>query len=307
MAGGKYLVTAPDNALPGSAYSLTVQVFGAISPVNVSAYLEGYNGYDTHLHQHIYLAVTPVVSISVLSASVLFWSTSPNDDFNYLGHHVAESADLVIAANVLQVLVLSGQQPADAERVARWLFRQRNGNGLFKTAWDTLAATEALLVYDNRPGANTSQVHLNGHITSQNTSQVEVQYHVTSNVGDSPYEVVPVVLDESLRHFKLMVCNRWLLTSTGSGVTVQQVTLPSGFRAHTSHLSTQSGVTRLVQNGQSDFTLYFSQIERDSSCYTVTADRVGNVAHTSPGHIYTSSFSKAEYQDITHGSSASHF
>ena len=37
---------------------------------------------------------------------------------------------------------------------------------------------------------------------------MEVQYHVTDELGDESFEVVPVVLDESMNHFKLMVCSR---------------------------------------------------------------------------------------------------
>ena len=50
------------------------------------------------------------------------------------GRHVAESRDLVTAANALRALVYSGQDQL-ADRVAKWLIRHRNGNGLFKTAW----------------------------------------------------------------------------------------------------------------------------------------------------------------------------
>ena len=47
---------------------------------------------------------------------------------------MAESRDLVTAANALRALVYSDQGQL-ADRVANWLIRQRNGNGLFKTAW----------------------------------------------------------------------------------------------------------------------------------------------------------------------------
>ena len=62
---GRYFVTAPKTAVPGTPYRLTVQVFDPPSHVHFSAYIERNNGYVNH--QQTYVTVTPVASSTVLA------------------------------------------------------------------------------------------------------------------------------------------------------------------------------------------------------------------------------------------------
>ncbi|XP_076446363.1 CD109 antigen-like [Babylonia areolata] len=84
---GKYLVTAPEQALPGAPYTLTVQVLQAASPVNVSAYLEGDDGYSSVLHKQTYRTVTPVASVPVSPGSTAMLMIQVPENIHSLSHN----------------------------------------------------------------------------------------------------------------------------------------------------------------------------------------------------------------------------
>ncbi|KAK7096879.1 CD109 antigen-like [Littorina saxatilis] len=251
---------------------------------------------------------------SSANTEIISWKTNSNDTSSYFGHWLP---DILSAATALQALVLEGKT-ADADRLAKWLFQQRKASGLFEYALDTIVATEALLTYSDHKPANITDLRLgtalsdtrNGRWLSQDQmtnftasgqgkvfSQVEVKYRVTDDVGDASFEVVPVVLDESLQHFKLMICSRWLLKRE-SGITVQEVTVPSGFVADVTGLTKDYGVVKYIRRNETTTTVYFDRVGRDSTCYTLAVKRVHQVARSAPGYIVTRSFQTPENRNI---------
>nr|KAG5694911.1 hypothetical protein BaRGS_025072 [Batillaria attramentaria] len=219
------------------------------------------------------------------------WETPRFDTLKYYGdwksQRVPRADDVTIASYMLLTLLKTGQN-SQVDGIAKWLLRHRDIRGRFRSAYDTLVATEALSAYDaNLRAKGDGSVTLTstsgrGYTNAQNArdvlsasgpydvsvagqgtvyAQTEVTYYMKDDLGDPAFEVVPVVLDETLQHFKLMVCSRWLL-SNNSGQVVQDVDVPSGFRAETTDLKNQQNVEGFVRRNDTRITVYFKQHAR---------------------------------------------
>ncbi|KAK7480797.1 hypothetical protein BaRGS_00027963, partial [Batillaria attramentaria] len=255
------------------------------------------------------------------------WETPRFDTLKYYGdwksQRVPRADDVTIASYMLLTLLKTGQN-SQVDGIAKWLLRHRDIRGRFRSAYDTLVATEALSAYDaNLRAKGDGSVTLTstsgrGYTNAQNArdvlsasgpydvsvagqgtvyAQTEVTYYMKDDLGDPAFEVVPVVLDETLQHFKLMVCSRWLL-SNNSGQVVQDVDVPSGFRAETTDLKNQQNVEGFVRRNDTRITVYFKQVADQSSCYTLDVNRLQPVAKTAPAYIFTRGYKEPENRNI---------
>lgn len=269
-------------------------------------------------------------AITDLTTGEIHWQTPHNDTLQYFGdwksgQRVPRVDDVTVSSYMLMTLLRAGQN-SQAEGIAKWLLRQRDIRGKFRSAYDTVIATEALSAYDaylkahatpSTVTATSTRLRALGFSTlpvwdtltdsgPYNVSvdgtgtvyaQTEVTYYMKDNLGDPAFEVVPVVLDETLEHFNLMVCSRWLLNEP-SGPVVQDVELPTGFYADAADANNQGNVWGSIQRNDTHVTVYFQKVADQSSCYTLHVNRKHPVAKTAPAYITTRVYKEPENQDI---------
>ncbi|XP_012936322.1 CD109 antigen [Aplysia californica] len=214
--------------------------------------------------------------------------------------------------------------------VVHWLLDQRNVQGGFVSTHDTVFAMKAIASYAQKyqkPDTNMTvrfdsdkDETLEFNVTSENAltlqtkpfkeipvtasvyatgsglalAEIDYSFHVTQALVLPSFDVSIVCLDDDVDHFTLMICTKWLHRTDLTGMVVQEISVPSGFKAHVDSLRDVAGLKRVEKDGNL-VSIYFDEITKASLCYNLQMTREGRVAKIQRNYIKTFDYYEPEY------------
>ncbi|XP_046369854.2 CD109 antigen-like [Haliotis rufescens] len=216
--------------------------------------------------------------------------------------------------------------------ITNWLTSQRNPYGGFSSTQDTMVALHALTDYARR--AHTSGFHVEVDIKSGSDNQhmsvtdnnalvlqsreltrfpkevsitatgkgvayaeVDVFFNVEAEIGDPSFDINTVLLDDTINNFRLMTCTKWLKDGS-SGMTVMEISIPSGFDPDMTSVGNVAGLKRLERRGR-NVVVYFDEIGTTSICFDILSTRTGMVTNNQPSYVTVYDYYQPSNQGAT--------
>ncbi|VDI76659.1 CD109 antigen [Mytilus galloprovincialis] len=210
----------------------------------------------------------------------------------------------------------------DGSDVLRWLVTQRNSNGGFMSTQDTVIALESLSEFNvlirsqqlnmtvsvtagpqvkqftvntlnalvlqaaelQQPFPSKVQIQASGHGIA--LVDVAVFYNVEKEhrKRELPsFDISIRIMQQTIDLIELKICTRWLLGGS-SGMTVQEIGIPTGFEPKTEEISHMS-VVKKIEEENKKVVLYFDEISHNPICITMKAIRTGLVSKLKPSAV----------------------
>ncbi|XP_046569084.1 CD109 antigen-like isoform X2 [Haliotis rubra] len=216
--------------------------------------------------------------------------------------------------------------------ITNWLTSQRNPYGGFSSTQDTMVALHALTDYARR--AHTSGFQVEVDIKSGSDSQhisvtdnnalvlqsrelttfpkqvsltatgkgvayaeVDVFFNVEAEIGKPSFDISTVLLDDTINNFRLMTCTKWLKKGS-SGMTVMEISIPSGFDPDMTSIGNVAGLKRVERRGR-NVVVYFDEIGTTSICFDILSTRTGMVTNNQPSYVTVYDYYQPSNQGAT--------
>ncbi|XP_046569097.1 CD109 antigen-like [Haliotis rubra] len=216
--------------------------------------------------------------------------------------------------------------------ITNWLTSQRNPYGGFSSTQDTMVALHALTDYARRAHASGFQIEVDiksgsdtHHISVTDSNalvlqsreltkfpkdvsitatgkgvayaDVDVLFNVDAEIGDPSFDINTVLLDDTINNFKLMTCTKWLKEGS-SGMTVIEVSIPSGFDPDMTSMGNVAGLKRFERRGR-NVVVYFDEIGTTSICFDILSTRTGMVTNNQPSYVTVYDYYQPSNQGAT--------
>ncbi|XP_046569098.1 CD109 antigen-like [Haliotis rubra] len=195
--------------------------------------------------------------------------------------------------------------------ITNWLTSQRNPYGGFSSTQDTMVALHALTDYAQRAHASGFQVEVdiksgsdNQHISVTDSNalvlqsrEVDVFFNVDAEIGDPSFDINTVLLDDTINNFRLMTCTKWLKEGS-SGMTVMEISIPSGFDPDMTSMGNVAGLKRFERRGRI-VVVYFDEIGTTSICFDILSTRTGMVTNNQPSYVTVYDYYQPSNQGAT--------
>ncbi|XP_046569083.1 LOW QUALITY PROTEIN: CD109 antigen-like [Haliotis rubra] len=216
--------------------------------------------------------------------------------------------------------------------ITNWLTSQRNPYGGFSSTQDTMVALHALTDYARRAHASGFQVEVdiksgsdNQHISVTDSNalvlqsreltkfpkdvsitatgkgvayaDVDVFFNVDAEIGDPSFDINTVLLDDTINNFRLMTCTKWLKEGS-SGMTVMEISIPSGFDPDMTSIGNIAGLKRFERRGR-NVVVYFDEIGTTSICFDILSTRTGMVTNNQPSYVTVYDYYQPSNQGAT--------
>ncbi|XP_046569079.1 CD109 antigen-like [Haliotis rubra] len=216
--------------------------------------------------------------------------------------------------------------------ITNWLTSQRNPYGGFSSTQDTMVALHALTDYARRAHVSGFQVEVDiksgsdtQHISVTDSNalvlqsreltkfpkevsitatgkgvayaDVDVFFNVDAEIGDPSFDINTVLLDDTINNFKLMTCTKWLKEGS-SGMTVMEISIPSGFDPDMTSMGNVAGLKRFERRG-TNVVVYFDEIGTTSICFDILSTRTGMVTNNQPSYVTVYDYYQPSNQGAT--------
>ncbi|KAL4230965.1 hypothetical protein ACF0H5_011338 [Mactra antiquata] len=265
-------------------------------------------------------AYNKLYSDAIVKDGLVHWhkaQTSTSKSHWRPSHSQANPIDIEMTAYALLVQA-SKQDFGSGMPIMKWLTSQRNSNGGFSSTQDTVIALQALsdfakMVYSdsfniqatitagtythtftiNKQNAlvlqsvvlpsvpSTVTVSATGH--GMALVDIGLSFHVEQEIEEKSFDVVVTLVHESMEYLTIQTCTTWLQTGA-SGMTVQELGIPSGFEADVESLAVFNEIKK-VETQDRKVILYFDEITPTATCITMDAYRTGMVAKSQPAAV----------------------
>ncbi|CAL1532265.1 unnamed protein product [Lymnaea stagnalis] len=233
----------------------------------------------------------------------------------------ARPIDILITSYAILTFTELGRLD-EALPAVRWLTAQRNAQGGFSSTQDTVVGLQALSSYASKSLRPDTQLNIQVtgpsvlaafNVTRDNALSLQIKqlsgapkefvigatgngialvdidyrFNVNEELATPSFDVNTILLDDKLDLFNLMICTKyvWLLQRE-TGMVVQEISIPSGFKPDLSSLGAVAGLRRSERQGDV-VAIYFDKIGSTSLCYSVKMIRESKVARSQPSYVRT--------------------
>ncbi|RWS30312.1 CD109 antigen-like protein [Leptotrombidium deliense] len=253
-------------------------------------------------------------SLATKTPDYTYWSTNSSVKNLY--------GNVEMTSYALMTYVIRGQFE-DALPILRYLISQQNSKGGFMSTQDTVIGLQALGSFagkvsakevnmkitikgDNaEDAASTFDINkdnaivLNNALLNKNTKSVDIkangqgtvlmqvstQYNQLKGSEKPAFEIKSEIDESSTENtLKLKLCTKFL-AGKESGMTVMEITLPSGFSANVDSLDDikKLGAKRVeLKDGNTKVVVYFDKITDSLTCINLVANRDAKLANLKP-------------------------
>ncbi|XP_053399007.1 CD109 antigen-like [Mercenaria mercenaria] len=233
-------------------------------------------------------------------------------------HSQANPIDIEMTSYALLVQAAK-QDFGNGIPIMKWINSQRNSYGGFASTQDTVIGLQALsefagMLYSdsfdikatitagtfthkfsfNKQNALLLQTVVLPSIPSQVSVtatgygmmvhvDINLSFHVEQEIEEKSFDVTVTMVQETIDFLSIKTCAAWLKTGA-SGMTVQEVGIPSGFEAD---LESIAGIAEIkkVETEDRKVILYFDEITTKPICHTMDVIRTGLVAKSQPATV----------------------
>ncbi|XP_061183369.1 CD109 antigen-like [Saccostrea echinata] len=246
----------------------------------------------------------------------------------------ATPVDIETSAYTLLYYVKS-QKYVQAQKILKWILKQRNANGGFASTQDTVLALQALSELTHSQSGN-SLLDLNIIVNTHNEShsvkvneknkmvlqkfqpsgvpdivnvtasghgaalvQVAVNYNVKEQIEKPAFLIDVSSLKETMETITTRMCTSYNTSAAvGSGMAIVEYGVPSGFEVDMESISYHQNLKKSELDDR-NVVLYFDEITRNEACVTVNVERSTLVANIKPSPVRVYEYYNPEHQVTT--------
>ncbi|CAL1532263.1 unnamed protein product [Lymnaea stagnalis] len=231
----------------------------------------------------------------------------------------ARPIDILITSYAILTFTELGRIDAALPAV-RWLTTQRNAQGGFSSSQDTVVGLQALSAYATKSLRPKTKLNIQVtnpdvlaafKVTKANALSLQIKelscaptdfvisaegngfalvdidysFNVDGDLATPSFTIGTLLSEDRLDTFSLLICTKWLLRQE-TGMVVQEIGIPSGFKPDLSSLGNVAGLKRTERQGDV-VAIYFDKIGSMSLCYSLRMDRESKVAKSQRSYVRT--------------------